>query len=162
MGAIASGGIRVLVPSVIAELRVDSRIIEAVSAAEQIELERREREYRDSRPFPTIAGRTVILVDDGVATGASMEVAVRAVRVLHPAAVVAAAPVMSQQAHQALYRTADWCEAVVVPVQFTGVGAWYADFSQTEDQEVRALLHEAHSRAEVAAPRQENGAEVVS
>jgi predicted phosphoribosyltransferase len=146
IGAIASGGVRVLVPEVIRGLRVSEELIDAVTAVERIELERREREYRDSRPFPRIAGRTAIVVDDGVATGASMMAALRAVAALHPAYVVAAAPVMSRAARAELDRHAHACEAVVVPEPFYGVGLWYEDFAQTTDEEVRALLHEAYSR----------------
>ena len=146
MGAIASGGVRVLMPDVITDLGIASDLVDAVTAAERIELERRERQYRDSRPFPRIAGTTAIVVDDGVATGASMIAALQAVQALHPAYVVAAAPVMSPQARAAMLKYADACEAVVVPENFYSVGAWYGDFSQTSDDEVRALLHEAHSR----------------
>jgi predicted phosphoribosyltransferase len=150
MGAIASGGVRVLVPSVVSQLRIADDILEAVSAAERIELQRREREYRDSRPFPLVEGRTAIMVDDGVATGASMSVAVRAIRALHPAAVVAAAPVMSREAYALLHEVAENCEAVAIPYPFAGVGAYYGDFSQTSDEEVRALLHEAFTRRAMA------------
>jgi predicted phosphoribosyltransferase len=159
MGAIASGGVRVLVPDVVAELGISSEMVEAITAAERLELERREREYRDSRPFPRVAGTTAIVVDDGVATGASMIAALQAVQALHPAYVVAAAPVMSPQARASLLKYADACEAVAVPEHFYSVGAWYGDFTQTSDEEVRALLHEAHSRhlARIASPTDGTG-----
>jgi putative phosphoribosyl transferase len=94
----------------------------------------------------------VILVDDGVATGASMVAALQAVRALRPARVIAAAPVLSPLARATLLQYADACEAVAVPVQFHSVGAWYRDFTQTSDEEVRALLHEARSRPAPARP----------
>jgi predicted phosphoribosyltransferase len=152
MGAIASGGVRVLVPEVVDDLRIPQDIIEAVTAAERIELERREREYRNGRPFPHLAGRTVVVVDDGVATGASMIAALQAVRALRPARVIAAAPVLSPLARATLLQYADACEAVAVPVHFHSVGTWYSDFSQATDEEVRALLHEAQSRPAAARP----------
>lgn len=146
MGAIASGGVQVIVPHVVEQLGIRPDVIEAVSAAERIELARREREYRGARPFPVLKGRTAIIVDDGVATGASMIAALQAVRALGPAAVVAAVPVASRQARDHILQYADACIAVLVPDDFAGVGEWYGDFSQTADEDVRALLHEAHAR----------------
>jgi predicted phosphoribosyltransferase len=146
MGAIATGGIHVTIPDVIREFAIDDATLDAVIGAEQVELERRERAYRDSRPFPTLEGRTVILVDDGIATGASMVAAVRAVKEKHPRFVVAAAPVMSRSAAWLVREYADACEAVLVLEEFYGVGFWYGDFSQTPDEEVRALLESAAAR----------------
>jgi predicted phosphoribosyltransferase len=146
MGAIASGGVRVIVPDVVDQWGVSNEVLDAVSAAEHVELRRREREYRNSRPFPPISGRTAIVVDDGVATGASMVAALRAIKALRPARIVAAAPVMSPSVRTELLRHAHVCESVITPEPFLGVGAWYDDFLQTTDEEVRALLREAHSR----------------
>lgn len=143
MGAIAHGGVRVLVTDVISGLRIANDTIELVTDVERRELDRREREYRGIRPFPHLSHATVVLVDDGVATGASMIAAIRAVRLLDAGAVIAAAPVMSQQARIAVLGEADACEAVIVPEPFYGVGSWYDDFTQTSDAEVRALLNAA-------------------
>ena len=146
MGAIASGGVRVLMPEIVRGLGVTDDVIERVTSRERIELARREHEYRGERPFPLLEGRTVIIVDDGVATGASMLAAIRAVRAQRPALVVAAAPVMSTEARAMLLDHADACEAVKVPEDFIAVGAWYGDFSQTTDEEVTALLRVAFAR----------------
>jgi len=148
MGAIASGGIRVLNTEVIEMLGISERSIAAVVAEETAEMERREREYRGARPFPELRDATVILVDDGVATGSTMMAGVAALRRLGPATLVAAAPVMSRQAKASLARAADACESVSTPEPFDGVGLWYEDFSQTTDEEVRDLLdgEAAHAR----------------
>jgi len=148
MGAIASGGIRVLNTEVIEMLGISERSIAAVVAEETAEMERREREYRGARPFPDLRDATVILVDDGVATGSTMMAGVAALRRLGPATLVAAAPVMSRQAKASLARAADACESVSTPEPFHGVGMWYEDFSQTTDEEVRDLLdgEAAHAR----------------
>jgi predicted phosphoribosyltransferase len=143
MGAVASGGVRVLNQETVQALRIPRHVFDAVSAREQRELERREREYRLGRPFPDLRGKTVILVDDGVATGSTMLAAVYALREHHPAAIIAAAPVMSREAMHELMRAADRCESVVVPEPFLAVARWYRDFEQTTDQEVRALLRRA-------------------
>lgn len=158
VGAIATGGIRVLNQSIIDELHVPGSVVDDLALAEQRELERRERAYRDSRPFPRVSGRTAIVVDDGVATGASMVAALQAVSVLSPAAIVAATPVISREARAYILRYADACDAVIEPVHLLGVGAWYDDFTQTSDDEVRALLREASqwdSDTEPAPPRAE-------
>jgi putative phosphoribosyl transferase len=145
IGAVASGGVRVLNQETVRALRIPRHVFDAVSAVEQRELERREREYRLGRPFPDLRGTTVILVDDGVATGSTMLAAIYALREHHPAAIIAAAPVMSREAQHELMRAADRYEAVVVPEPFGAVGWWYRDFEQTTDQEVRALLRRASS-----------------
>jgi predicted phosphoribosyltransferase len=148
MGAIASGGIRVLNREVIEMLGISERSIAAVVSEETAEVERREREYRGPRAFPDLHNATVILVDDGVATGSTMMAGVAALRRLGPATLVAAAPVMSQQAQASLARAADACECVLTPEPFHGVGMWYQDFGQTTDEEVRNLLdgEAAHAR----------------
>lgn len=146
MGAIASGGVRVLVPSVIDQLRIAPAAIDAVVRRETAELERREREFRGLMPFPDLTGRTVVVVDDGIATGATMMAAIRAVRALGARHVVAAAPVMSRQASVDLARLADEVVFVARPESFFGVGAFYQDFTQTTDLEVRGLLAETQAR----------------
>jgi len=145
MGAIASGGVRVLVAEVVRGLGVADAVVERVTAREQIELERREHEYRGERPLPLLQGRTVIIVDDGVATGASMLAAISAVRAQRPAEIVAAAPVMSAEARARLLEHADACETVTVPADFIAVGAWYSDFAQTTDEEVTSLVRSAYA-----------------
>ncbi len=148
MGAIASGGIRVLVPEVVEDLRVPPELIDAVTDVERRELERREREYRGDRVLRPVAGRTVILIDDGAATGASMRAAIQAVRALNPARIVAAAPVMSAEGRDRIREVADAVEVLAVPEPFHGVGVWYDDFSQTSDEEVRMLLAQAARQAD--------------
>ena len=140
MGAIASGGVQVLHRPTITELRIPQAAIDGVVAHESRELERRERSYRGDRPFPEIAGLTVIVVDDGLATGSTMAAAVAALRQAHPAEIVVATPVASREAKQILAHTADACIAVQTPEPFGGVGGWYEDFDQTSDAEVERLL----------------------
>lgn len=140
MGAIAGGGIRVLNPDAIRELQIPPETVHAVERAERTELERRERLYRDGRPAPELRGRTVILVDDGLATGSTMLAAVEAARTQQPRRIVVAVPVASREAHEALARKADACVCVSTPEPFYGVGLWYLDFTQTTDEEVRQLL----------------------
>jgi putative phosphoribosyl transferase len=143
MGAIASGGIRVLNDDVIRLCGIPSHIIEHVARVEQQELERRERAYRDGRPALAIAGRVAILVDDGLATGSTMRAAVAAVRRLRPARVVVAVPVGARDTCEELELIADEVVCAAVPDEFGAVGAWYEDFSQTTDEEVRTALREA-------------------
>lgn len=143
MGAVASGGTRVVNGEVVSGLGIPESTIESVTTAERRELERRERVYRGERPFPDLNGATVVLVDDGVATGSTMLAAIRALRQHHPAELVVAAPVMAESAHAALSRESDSCVALATPEPFFGVGAWYRDFSQTSDGEVLALLDRA-------------------
>lgn len=143
MGAIASGGIQVLHQQTIRDLGVTAAEVERAVKSEERELERRERAYRDGRPAPVLRGRTVILVDDGLATGASMSAAVSAVRQQEPSSVVVAVPVAASTTCAAMRRMADVCVCAETPEPFYGVGQWYADFSQTTDDEVRALLTSA-------------------
>lgn len=145
-GAIASGGVRVLDPVVIAQLRLSDAAIDAVTREERMELEQREELYRPERQFSSVAGRTVILVDDGVATGASMYAAVRALRQERPTKIVVATPVASADAIRALANVADECVCVMRPVIFQAVGLWYLHFDQTSNDEVRRLLREARDR----------------
>ena len=143
MGAIASGGVRVLNESVARLLHISDAAIEEVARTEQQELQRRERLYRDARPPPKVRGRTVLVVDDGLATGSTMRVAVRAVRRQAPARVVVAAPVAAPEACELLRGEADDVVCAEMPSPFWGVGRWYLDFSQTSDEEVCRLLHNA-------------------
>ena len=147
MGAIAAGGVRSLDRATIERLGVRREAVEAVIAREERELERRERLYRGGRPAPAVHGRTVILVDDGLATGASVRAAIAALRAQAPAAIVVAAPVGSASTCDEMRSLADGCVCVVTPEPFHGVGAWYADFSQTTDAEVRELLGDAPRHA---------------
>jgi predicted phosphoribosyltransferase len=140
MGAVASGGIRVVNQEVVRAAGITRREFDQVTATELLELRRRERAYRAGRPFPDLREATVILVDDGVATGSTMLAGVRALRQLGPAAVIAAAPVMAREAYRTLAREADGCECVAVPEPFYGVGGHYRDFPQTSDEEVRDVL----------------------
>jgi putative phosphoribosyl transferase len=140
MGAIATGGVRVLVPSVVESLGISSDEIDQVADAERRELERRERQYRGDRPELDVRGRTVILVDDGLATGATMRAAVAALRQCEPARIVVAAPVGARDACDEFRALADDVICARTPEPFYGVGLWYEDFSQTSDDEVRDLL----------------------
>jgi putative phosphoribosyl transferase len=140
-GAIASGGVRVLNEDLVRALRMPEEMIERVAAREQAEVERRERMYRGNRPQPDIKGRSVIIVDDGLATGATMRAAVKALKSMEPKEIVVAVPVASRQACDEFKEQADvWAVCSVTPEPFYGVGIWYYDFSQTTDEEVNSLL----------------------
>lgn len=140
MGAIASGGVRVLNAEVIRILDIPQETIEQVTRREQQELERRERAYRDGRPRVALANHQVILVDDGLATGSTMRAAVAAVRDLHPSRVIVAVPVGAPETCRELATIADEVVCVEMPVPLEAVGTWYRDFSQTTDDEVRDAL----------------------
>ncbi|HZQ63586.1 MAG TPA: phosphoribosyltransferase [Casimicrobiaceae bacterium] len=142
MGAIATGGTRVMNPDV-ARLQIPESTIEAVTARERRELERRERLYRGERPAPSLEGRVVILVDDGLATGSTMRAAAMAVRAQHPSRVIVAVPVAAAETCSALRAEADEVVCVSTPQPFHAVGLWYQDFAQTSDAEVHALLEKA-------------------
>ncbi len=147
MGAIASGGVRVLDEDMIRAARVGREDVERVSAMEQRELERREHHYRGDRPFPTLTGRTVILVDDGLATGSTMRAAVMAIRRAGPARIVVAVPVAAPETCDAFREIADEIVCAETPEPFYAVGLWYEDFTQTSDDEVFELLeHALHTR----------------
>jgi len=143
MGAIASGGVRVLNGSVVEGLRIPDDVIDAVAGQELRELERRERAYRDDRPPPDVQGRTIILVDDGIATGSTMRAAVEALRQLKVGRIIVAAPTAALSTVREMQPDVDEFVAVMTPADFAGVGQWYEDFSQTTDEEVRALLGKA-------------------
>lgn len=140
MGAIASGGVKVLNGYVIDGLRVTDEAINQVIAKECQELQRREQSYRDDLPPPEVAGKTVVLVDDGVATGSSMLAAVAALRQLQCAHIVLATPTISRSTYDDLRRAGHEVVAVIIADEFYGVGQWYEDFAQTSDEEVRELL----------------------
>jgi predicted phosphoribosyltransferase len=140
MGAIASGGVCAMNEQIVAALRLPVSAVAAVRAAEQLELERRERQYRPGRPALGLKGRTVILVDDGIATGATMRAAALAVREGGAGRVVVAAPVASDTARGDLGGVADEFVAVLQPSLFLSVGQWYSDFTQVTDDEVAGLL----------------------
>ncbi len=146
IGAVAPGGTRILDTAAIRMLGVPDDYIEAVTARELEELERRLRRFRGDRPPPRIAGRAVVLVDDGLATGVTARAALAALRRDGAARLVFAAPVCSAEASNALARHADAIVCAAVPRQFYGVGAWYHDFTQTSDEEVIALLSRRMSR----------------
>ena len=140
MGAIASGGIRVLNDEVVQYLNIRRELIDAVAEREQTELERREAAYRHGRPMPSLRNRTVILVDDGLATGSTMKAAVAAVTHEEPKRVIVAVPVGAPETCQALRNLADEVICARMPTSFAAVGQWYRDFSQTTDEEVTDLL----------------------
>jgi predicted phosphoribosyltransferase len=140
MGAIASGGVRIVSENVVEALRIPERVIATVAAAETQELERRERIYREGRLFPDLRGRTVILVDDGLATGSSMRAAAAALRSLGAARLVAAVPVAPKESCDAMRDVVDDVVCARMPERFLAVGEWYEDFAQTSDEEVSDLL----------------------
>lgn len=146
MGAIASGGVRVVNDSVVRMLHLTEGDIERVAIEEGRELERRARAFRGGRAPHALAGKVAILVDDGLATGATMRAAVHALRILDPARIVVAAPVGSRQACERFRTEADEVVCALVPLDFLAVGAWYEDFEQTTDEEVHAALAASAAR----------------
>ncbi|HLO33859.1 MAG TPA: phosphoribosyltransferase [Anaerolineales bacterium] len=144
IGAIASGGIRVLNEDIIRALHIPEKMINFIAQRELQELERREQSYRGERPMPDVHNRTIILIDDGLATGASMRAAVAGVRTRHPARIVIAVPAAAPETCNAFEFKVDEIVCAITPEPFLGVGRWYDDFSQTTDEEVRMLLEEAN------------------
>ncbi|HXB14307.1 MAG TPA: phosphoribosyltransferase family protein [Solirubrobacteraceae bacterium] len=144
LGAIAAGGVRVLNRELIDALGLPPEWLEAIDARERRELERRERSYRGELPPQELEGRTVIVVDDGLATGATMTAAVEAIRAREPAAVIVAVPVADPEVCEAVGAAADETLCLLAPHSLGAVGFYYADFSQTTDAEVRELLAAAH------------------
>jgi putative phosphoribosyl transferase len=142
MGAIASGGVRVLNEHVVRAYGIPQQVIEAVAREQQQELERREREYREGSALTEFRGRTAILVDDGLATGSTMRAAVQAVRQHGPARVVVAVPVGAPSTCEEFADVTDETVCARTPEPFAAVGLWYRDFAQTTDEEVRALLRQ--------------------
>ena len=146
MGAVASGGVRVVNEDVVRQLGISRQTFDAITEEEEREVLRRDREYRVGRPFPTIRGATVILVDDGVATGSTVLAAVHALREFEPESIIVATPVIASETMRTIARAADGVEYVAMPEPFFGVGAHYEDFTQTPDDEVRRLLTDAAQR----------------
>src|SRR3984885_5098037 len=143
MGAIASGGSRVLNLDVIQALEISPAAVESVADRELVELDRQQRIYRGQTPLLDLAGRTIIVVDDGLATGSTMRAAVRALRQSNPACIIVAAPVAAAETARSLRQEADGVVCMDAPSDFHAVSAWYEDFSQTGDEEVRSLLESA-------------------
>lgn len=145
MGAIASGGVRVLNDEVVRLYGIPERVVDAIVSQEQMELERREQVYRDGRSPLDVRGRTVVLTDDGLATGFTMRAAVEAVRALGAARIIVAVPVGSPDSCREFAAIADEIVCARAPEHFAAVGQWYDDFRQTTDEEVRELLRAALS-----------------
>jgi putative phosphoribosyl transferase len=143
MGAIASGGVKVINRDVVQRFRIQREIIEAVASREAEELVRRERLYRGNKPAPEISGRLAILVDDGLATGSSMSAALEALRKQNPDRIVVGVPVAAPSTCDEFRAQVDDIVCAVTPEPFYGVGMWYEDFSQTSDQEIHELLEQA-------------------
>jgi putative phosphoribosyl transferase len=143
MGAIAAGGVRVLNEDIVRGLRLSDAIIDKVIAKEQQEIERREQLYRQNYPFPVVSDRIVILVDDGLATGATMRAAIEALKQQQPSQIVVAVPVSSPEAYRELATQVNEIICVETPQPFNSVGLWYDNFPQTTDEEVRDLLQRA-------------------
>ena len=152
MGAVATGGVRVLNDKVVQELKIPEAAIDAVAAREEQELARRERAYRADRLAPDVRGRAVILVDDGLATGSTMRAAVAALRQQEPARIVVAVPTAAPSTCDELRSEVDEIVCAVTPEPFYAVGLWYEDFSPTTDDEVRDLLKQAARQTPQAAP----------
>jgi predicted phosphoribosyltransferase len=140
MGAIAPGGVEVLNHDVIVELGISAATVAGIAASERLELDRRDSVFRGGRPMPELSGKTVILVDDGLATGATMEAAVAALRRIGPAEIVVAVPVGARETCERLAGLADELLCLATPAPFNAVGQWYENFSQTTDEEVKELL----------------------
>ena len=147
IGAIASGDVRVVDEAVLRTYDVDPETLERITARERLELERRERLYRDDRPFPAIEDRVVILVDDGLATGSTMRAAIAALRRRRPSKIVVAVPVGARETCAAMARLVEEVVCLDTPDPFYAVGIWYDDFEQTEDAEVHELLERAAVRS---------------
>lgn len=151
MGAIASGGMRVLDEELISRLKIPRDLVDEITAIEFTELERRERLYRGTRTPVNVTGRTVIIVDDGLATGSTMRAAVRALRKKNPQKIVVAVPVGARDTCKSFTNEVDTVAVcATTPEPFRAVGLWYRDFSQTTDEEVQQLLRKAEQRKAAA------------
>ena len=151
MGAIATGGVRVVNEDLISYLGIPNEVIDSIAAIEQRELERREKAYRDGRPPPELKNKVVILIDDGLATGSTMRAAAASLRQQNPARIVVAVPVSSPETCEEFRSEVDDIVCAVTPQHFRGVGLWYNDFSQTSDEEVRELLKRATEQKHLTA-----------
>jgi|SRR5689334_7633563 len=140
MGAIASGGVRVLNQDVVESMGIPAHVIESVTVQEASELARRERLYRGDRPAPDVTGRIAILVDDGLATGATMRAAIAALRLMTPRRIVVAVPIAAVPTRREFAREVDEIVCLQTPEPFFSVGFWYDDFSQTTDEDIREML----------------------
>lgn len=149
MGAISTGGVRVLNEDIVDYLRIPEHIIDAIAAKELKELQRRELAYRGNRPEPDAKDKTVILIDDGLATGSTIRAAAQALRQQQPARIIVAVPVSAPQTCDEYRIGVDEIICAVTPEPFLGVGRWYLDFSQTTDEEVRDLLERARGKKRV-------------
>jgi predicted phosphoribosyltransferase len=156
MGAVATGGVRVLNADMVRALSIPEPVIDAVTAREQQEVARRERVYRGDRRPVDVRGRTAILVDDGLATGATVQAAIHALREQQPARIVVAVPAGAPETCNALRRKADEVVCAVTPEPFYAVGLWYHDFSETSDDEVRALLADSAEQGRAASGARSN------
>jgi predicted phosphoribosyltransferase len=152
MGAIATGSVRVLNPQIVRGFGISAAEIDAAVAREQAELERRERLYRGDRPAPDVGGRTVILVDDGLATGATMRAGAAALRQQQAARIVVAVPIAPPETCEEFRAEVDEIVCAITPEPFWAVGVWYEDFSQTTDDEVRELLEQAAQQMPAGVP----------
>lgn len=149
MGAIASGGVRVLNDSLIDQLAITDKMLASVAAQEQQELERRERVYRGDNPRVELTDKKAILVDDGIATGASMKAAIEALRAHKPEKIIVAVPVSPPDTYMEIKEQVDEFVCIDTPQPFYGVGMWYEDFSQTTDEEVKKYMNQANNLKEV-------------
>lgn len=145
MGAIASGGVRVLNDSLIDQLSITDKMLASVAAQEQQELERRERVYRGDNPHVELTDKKAILVDDGIATGASMKAAIEALRAHKPEKIIVAVPVSPPDTYMEIKEQVDEIVCIDTPQPFYGVGMWYDDFSQTTDEEVKEYMNQANN-----------------
>ncbi|HYM00637.1 MAG TPA: phosphoribosyltransferase [Blastocatellia bacterium] len=153
MGAIATGGIKVINNDVVESLRITSEELDSVAERELAELHRRERVYRGDRQAPVIEGKTIVLVDDGIATGTTMRAAIKALRKQNPARIVAAVAVGPRSTFEELKEEVDEVVSIRTPETFYAISPWYEEFSQTTDEEVRDLLAKAASRNDTEARR---------
>jgi putative phosphoribosyl transferase len=146
LGALASGGIRVLNQDVVTAVGISAEAIDAITRREHVELERRERLYRGERPAMEVKGKTVVLIDDGLATGSTMRAAAKALRAGDPAKIVVAVPVAARATCEALRSEVDEVVCAEIPARFIAVGEWYEEFAQTTDDDVRELLRLARQQ----------------
>jgi len=153
MGAISTGGVRVLNEDVVDYLNIPEQLINAIADEEWEELTRRELAYRGDRPEPEVQGKTVILIDDGLATGSTIRAAAQALRRQQPARIIVAVPVSAPQTCDEYRIGVDEIICAVTPEPFFGVGQWYLDFSQTTDEEVRDLLERARGEKQMSSAR---------